>query len=405
MLIFVRTRSATMELAEKLEARGFAASPLSGEMSQDARQRTVDRLKKGKLDVLICTDVAARGLDVERVSHVVNYDIPNGPEAYVHRIGRTGRAGREGQAILFVSRRERRLLNIIERTTRQRIEQMSIPTSAQIGQQRVTALKGVITDVMDNTRLGFFEALVDTYLEEREADPEDTTERSAASVAAAMIFLYQRDRPLVVPERSLEDGRRPPRRDSDDGGGDRGGDGGYESGDRYRLDVGREHGVEIRHIVGCITHEAGISNRYIGKVRIHDTYTTVDLPSGMPDGLFHHLSKVRLLGQQLNLKRISHTSDDAPSAPERRPESPSDPTPRPPEDKPKTKTQGKKEAKAKKRAEREAREEAEREEKADRDAEKEDREEADNEDKKKARKKEKADRDADKRAGERGLGD
>ncbi len=320
MLIFVRTRSSTATLAEKLEARGFAAAPLSGEMRQEARQRTIERLKSGQLDIIVCTDVAARGLDVERVSHVINFDIPTDPEAYVHRVGRTGRAGRGGQAILFVARRERRLLKMIERTTRQPVERMAVPTGAQIGQRRISELKDLLSDTIRDTELGFFEAVVESYMEERAAEAAresgdieeiegeaETAPGTAAlnvrSVAAALIYLYQRDRPLVVEERRLEDEDRGPQAKTHHRASKASAGGKLDSdGRRYRLDVGRSHGLEARHVVGCIANEAGISSRHISKIKIYDEYATVELPPGMPRALLDHLSNAWVCGRQLGLR-------------------------------------------------------------------------------------------------------
>jgi len=188
MLIFVRTKTSTVDLAEKLSARGFAASPLNGDMNQAIRTRTVEQLKNGQLDILVATDVAARGLDVERLSHVMNYDIPYDDEAYVHRIGRTGRAGRSGKAILFVAPRERRLLQSIERTTRKKITQMQLPTRGELIEKRSNAFKEGIADTIRNGKLDFFHALVADLVREHECTPEH--------VAAAMAYLLQKDRPL-----------------------------------------------------------------------------------------------------------------------------------------------------------------------------------------------------------------
>lgn len=304
MLIFVRTRSSTMTLADKLEARGFSASPLSGELTQDARQRTVDRLKSGKIDVLICTDVAARGLDVERVSHVVNYDIPSDPEVYVHRIGRTGRAGREGQAILFVAQRERRLLKLIERMTRQPIERMGVPTGAKIGQQRINELKTLISDTISGNDLTFFEAMVERHVDELWETGD--TRANARSIAAAMIYLHQQSRPLIVAERQLED--------KDRGGLDkgRGKNDKYEKRERltedkakrYRLDMGLSHGLEVKHVVGCIANEAGLPSSQIGKIRIHDEYATVELPADLGPEMIDHLGKAWTCGRQLKMDPV-----------------------------------------------------------------------------------------------------
>ena len=188
MLIFVRTKTSTVDLAEKLSARGFAASPLNGDMNQAIRTRTVEQLKNGQLDILVATDVAARGLDVDRLSHVMNYDIPYDDEAYVHRIGRTGRAGRSGKAILFVAPRERRLLQSIEKTTRKKITQMELPTRGELIEKRSNAFKEGIADTIRNGKLDFFHKLVSDLVREHECTPEH--------VAAAMAYLLQKDRPL-----------------------------------------------------------------------------------------------------------------------------------------------------------------------------------------------------------------
>src|SRR5262245_54358763 len=202
MLIFVRTRQATTELSQKLEARGLASAALSGEMTQALRERTVERLKSGKLDIVVATDVAARGLDVERITHVVNYDIPYDVEGYIHRIGRTGRAGRAGHAILFVTPRERRMLSAIERATRQRVEPMRLPSREDVADRRATQFKDGITEVLGSQDLAFFEQLVASYAAEHGRDPQ--------TVAAALAFIAQKDRPLLPapgPEPRREQGR------------------------------------------------------------------------------------------------------------------------------------------------------------------------------------------------------
>ncbi|MEN8176854.1 MAG: DEAD/DEAH box helicase, partial [Pseudomonadota bacterium] len=196
MIVFVRTRVETTGLAQKLEARGYAAEPLNGDMDQKARERTVDRLRKGALDILVATDVAARGLDVKRISHVLNYDIPTDTEAYVHRIGRTGRAGRKGEAILFVSPRERRLLRAIEKTTRQSIERMQLPSREAIADRRIQLFKAQITEVLESESLEFFEDLVTSYQQEHDTGPGE--------VAAALAYLLQRERPLRAKEKTKD---------------------------------------------------------------------------------------------------------------------------------------------------------------------------------------------------------
>ncbi len=292
MIVFVRTKTATVELAEKLEARGYASAALNGDMNQQTREQTVDRLKKGKLDIVVATDVAARGLDVERISHVVNYDIPYDTEAYVHRIGRTGRAGRKGEAILFVSPREKRMLRAIEKATRQPIEQMNLPSRADVAGKRIERFKQMITDTLEAQELAFYEEVIDGYQAEHDI--------GMSEIAAALAFLVQRDKPLVVKEKApqekvpqREQEKRPRRESRPD-----------EGMERYRIEVGREHGVEPKHIVGAIANEADLESRYIGHIRINDTFSTVDLPGGMPKEMFLHLKKVWVCGQQLRISLL-----------------------------------------------------------------------------------------------------
>src|SRR5882672_66679 len=274
MLIFVRTRTATTEVAEKLEARGFAAAALSGEMTQVTRERTVERLKSGKLDIVVATDVAARGLDVERVSHVVNFDVPNDIEGYIHRIGRTGRAGRAGHAILFVTPRERHMITAMERATRQPIAPMRLPTREDVADRRATQFKQRITEVIAAQDLVFFERLVAGYEEEHGKEPRE--------IAAALAYLAQKDRPLLpppqereVPERAAkraaavelyaDDRKRTPRRERDAT---------PPTGSvRYRIAVGHEHGVQPGNIVGAIANEAAIDSVHIGRIQIFDSYS------------------------------------------------------------------------------------------------------------------------------------
>jgi ATP-dependent RNA helicase DeaD len=304
MLVFVRTRTETTGLAEKLEARGYDAAPLNGDMQQAERERTVDRLRQGRLDILVATDVAARGLDVPRISHVINYDIPTDTEAYVHRIGRTGRAGRKGEAILFVAPREKHLLSAIERATGQRIDAMQLPSREDIADRRIGRFKDLITETLEAQDLDFFEELVDAYQSEHDV--------GLSEIAAALAYLLQRERPLVVeagaaPEESeapppadrrragrAEPTGKPPRerRPEPD-----------VPMERYRIEVGREHGVQPKNIVGAIANEAGLESRYIGRIEIHDTYTLLDLPEGMPKDVYKHLRNVWVCGRKLDIKR------------------------------------------------------------------------------------------------------
>ncbi len=317
MLIFVRTRQATTELAEKLEARGLASAALSGEMTQALRERTIERLKNGKLDIVVATDVAARGLDVERVTHVVNYDIPHDVEGYIHRIGRTGRAGRAGQAILFVMPRERRMLAAIERATRQKVEPMYLPTRADVADRRAAQFKENITEVLASQDLTFFDGLVTSYAAEHGCE--------ARAIAAALAYLAQKDRPIEPPAAPL---RRPEPRD-DGRSATRGKERSREhfasrdaprrGGVRYRIEVGHAHGVQPGNIVGAIANEAGIDAVHIGRIDTFDAYSTVELPEGMPSDVYERLRKAWVCGQQLSISVDS--GGDTPKRPPRGPKS------------------------------------------------------------------------------------
>ncbi|WP_286239161.1 DEAD/DEAH box helicase [Neptuniibacter halophilus] len=309
MLIFVRTKSATVELAEKLSARGYACEALNGDISQNLRERTIDRLKKSQIDILIATDVVARGLDVERISHVLNYDIPYDTESYIHRIGRTGRAGREGEAILFVSPREQRMLKAIERATRQKIEPMQLPSTDAINEKRVQRFVDRISNTIESENLEFYHNLLTEYQQEHEADP--------LVIAAALAQLLQGKTPLLMEEQA-----RPPRAEREDRG-DRG-----ERGNRrmpknfssrakplkdhpdvemrrYQIWVGHEHGVAPKNIVGAIANEADLDANFIGSIDIYDDFSTVDLPGGMPKSVLAQLRKAVVCGQRLNIKDLS----------------------------------------------------------------------------------------------------
>ncbi len=290
MLIFVRTRNATTELAEKLEARGYACAPLNGDIAQSMREKTVERLKKKSIDILVATDVAARGLDVERISHVVNYDIPYDTEAYVHRIGRTGRAGRKGEAILFVSPRERRMLRAIERATRQPIIEMQLPTRKDISNRRIDQFEQRITETIESQELSFFEKVVEQYQQKHN--------KGLGEIAAALAYLLQKDRPLLPPDDKKQAGKETNRVRAD-----RTPRGEVET-DRYRIEVGRDHDVQPKHIVGALTHEIGIDSEYIGRIKICDSYSTIDLPAGMPRETFQQLKKVRVCGRKLDISLV-----------------------------------------------------------------------------------------------------
>jgi ATP-dependent RNA helicase DeaD len=295
MIIFVRTKIATVELAEKLEARGFSSAALNGDMTQALREKAVERLKNGSLDIVVATDVAARGLDVQRISHVVNYDIPHDTESYVHRIGRTGRAGREGSAILFVAPRERRMLSAIEQATRQKITPMNLPTRKDITERRVGLFKEQVHAAMQAEDLTFFEELVDRCQQEYEAEPR--------TIAAAMAYLLQQDRPLLPEEDTFVQSAPPStQRFSGAERSPRTERGSTDEGlRRYRVEVGKVHGVVPGHLVGAIANEANISNRDIGQIKIFHDFSLVDLPENIPPAMFQHLQTVWVCGQHLQL--------------------------------------------------------------------------------------------------------
>jgi ATP-dependent RNA helicase DeaD len=282
VLIFVRTKIATTELAEKLEARGYAAAAMNGDMLQKQREQTVERLKKGALDILVATDVAARGLDVDRISHVINYDVPYDTEAYIHRIGRTGRAGRRGDAILFVAPREKRMLFMIEKATRQKIEQMVLPSTEAVNNKRIADFKQTITDTLAIGELGFMQGIVEQYRQEHDVP--------AVEIAAALAKMTIGDKPMLLdPDKNTGKARMKPLRDVDGGA------------ERYRIEVGHVHGVKPGNIVGAIANESGLDGEHIGSIEIETDYSLVDLPAGMPKDVFMDLKKVRICGQAMNI--------------------------------------------------------------------------------------------------------
>jgi ATP-dependent RNA helicase DeaD len=328
VIIFVRTRISTVELADKLQARGYTAVALNGDLQQKQRERTIAQLKSGKLDILVATDVAARGLDVERISHVINYDIPNETEAYIHRVGRTGRAGRTGEAILFVTPREKHWLHRIEKATRQKIEMMELPSTDMINDKRVARFKQNITDALAREGLGFYQNLIEEYQQEHNIP--------ATEIAAALAKLVQGKEPLLLKaipasrkDRKAHDakgksesrgrdksrGERDSRRrdDSSEGrrtpknkGQQRRPEAGMES---YRIEVGHDHDVQPGNIVGAIANEAGLDSRNIGRIDIHDNYSLIDLPEGMPKEVYTDLKKTWVAGQKLNITRVKEAGD------------------------------------------------------------------------------------------------
>ncbi|MGZ5200101.1 MAG: DEAD/DEAH box helicase [Telluria sp.] len=315
MIVFARTKLATEELATKLQARGFAAAAINGDMAQQQRERTIEQLKSGKIDILVATDVAARGLDVERLSHVINFDVPSDPESYTHRIGRTGRAGRSGQAILFVTPRERGLLKAIERATRQPVAPLTLPTVKEVNQVRIARFKDQITETLAAGGLEVFRSLIEEV--EREHNVP------AVDIAAALAKLARGEEPLLLekPDREVRpqperDARPQPTWDERNQRAPRGEAApGYkrereraphapEPGmGTYRIEVGHANGVKPGNIVGAIANEAGIESKYIGRIEIYDDHTMLDLPADLPSDLLDHLKKVWVAGQQLNITR------------------------------------------------------------------------------------------------------
>lgn len=382
MIVFARTKLGTEELAERLQARGFAAAAINGDLLQAQREKTIARLKEGQLDILVATDVAARGLDVERISHVINYDIPYDSEAYVHRIGRTGRAGRTGDAILFVTPRERHLLRAIERATHQPIEQMLLPTVQAVNDRRIARFQKRITDSLEAGELDMFRSLISDYAHQHEVAELD--------IAAALARLLQGKTPLLLApgsesapasegrserfERSEKPRGERPRRESTSRfegserprrepssrfeGPDRprfarseepaptgqGADTraprpprersprsaeGAGNLEKFRVEVGHVHGVKPGNLVGAIANEAGLDSQFMGRIDIQDDFSIVELPEGMPKDVFLHLKKVWVVGRPLQITRLE---GDAPVESERR--APPPRGPRKPGDKP-----------------------------------------------------------------------
>jgi ATP-dependent RNA helicase DeaD len=313
MIVFARTKLGTEELASKLQARGFAAPAINGDMQQTQRERTIAQLKDGKIDILVATDVAARGLDVERISHVINYDVPSDPESYTHRIGRTGRAGRSGEAILFITPREQGLLKAIERATRQPVSPLTLPTVKTINDVRIAKFKDQITETLAAGGIDVFRTLIEEY--ERELNVP------AVEIAAALAKLARGDVPLLLekPNRDAKSApsweerpARAPRAEapmrSDRGDApafkrERVARPAEEGMGTFRIEVGHSHGVKPGNIVGAIANEAGIESKYIGRIEIYDDYSTLDLPADMPPDLIDHLKTVWVAGQQLNITR------------------------------------------------------------------------------------------------------
>lgn len=316
-IIFVRTKNATLEVAEALERSGYSSAALNGDMNQSLREQTLERLKDGRLDILIATDVAARGLDVERISLVVNYDIPMDSESYVHRIGRTGRAGRAGRALLFVENRERRLLRNIERTMKLSIPEVELPNADLLGKRRLEKFAAKVQQQLESSDLDQYRALLAQIKPTAEGEELDVE-----TLAAALLKMAQGERSLIVPpdapmrakrefrerddrfERRGDRNDRGPRDRAERGGEDRPKRERRDVGDMelYRIEVGRDDGVEVRHIVGAIANEGDISSRYIGNIKLFGTHSTIELPKGMPGEVLQHFTRTRILNKPMNMQ-------------------------------------------------------------------------------------------------------
>jgi ATP-dependent RNA helicase DeaD len=316
MIVFARTKLGTEELAGKLAARGFSAAAINGDINQQQRERTIQMLKDGKIDILVATDVAARGLDVERISHVVNYDVPHDPESYTHRIGRTGRAGRSGEAILFITPREKGLLRVIERATRQPVSPLTLPTVEAVNDVRIARFKDQIAEALAGGGLDIYRTLVEQYENEQNVP--------AIEIAAALARMARGDVPLLLekprrepaaerPERAeraerferperfgREERETAPRRERTERT-ERPSDAGMA---RYRIEVGHMHGVKPGNIVGAIANEAGMDAKNIGRIDIEDDHSLLDLPDGLPDDVINKLKGVRISGRQLHISRV-----------------------------------------------------------------------------------------------------
>jgi ATP-dependent RNA helicase DeaD len=322
IIVFVRTKTATVELAEKLEARGFATEALNGDIAQKSRERTIERLKKGKIDILVATDVAARGLDVERISHVINYDIPNNAESYIHRVGRTGRAGRKGEAILFVSPRERWMIRVIEKASRQKMELMKLPSNETINNKRIANFKQSITDTLASENLSAFRDLMDQYRIEHDVP--------ALDISAALARMVHGNKPLLLAKQKkgqsqntyvdndyIDNGKhnknkkvKHNKKESNKSVRKNKKKVIIEEGmDRFRIEVGYSHGVGPGDIVGAIANETGLEAIQIGHIDINDKFSTVDLPIGMPKSIFSILKKVWICQRRLRISKLKQRNN------------------------------------------------------------------------------------------------
>jgi ATP-dependent RNA helicase DeaD len=293
IIIFARTKIGAADLSEKLQARGYEAEALHGGMSQAQRESLIRRMRGGQVEILVATDVAARGLDVEHIGHVINYDIPNDPESYVHRIGRTGRAGRAGKAVLFVTPRETRMMREIENYTGQRITPMKLPSNADVTAKRTTAFKDRILKTLEKEELGMYVTLVEQLAEE--------TGRDMTEIAAAALRMAQGDKPLpTATDSEMESAPR------------------AEAGMlRFVIEVGHRDGVHPSHIVGAVANEGGVPGSAIGAIDIHEAFTFVDVPHLFERQMIEGLAGSKIRGRAANV-RLANEQDLASTRPRRR---------------------------------------------------------------------------------------
>ncbi|MFK7766949.1 MAG: DEAD/DEAH box helicase [Mariniblastus sp.] len=299
VIVFVKTKNTTIVVAENLRQRGIISSALNGDIPQNQRERTVNQLKSGRINVVVATDVAARGLDVQRISHVINYDFPHDTEAYVHRVGRTGRAGRKGAAVLFVEPKEKGKLGRLQRDTNQRIEQFKQKSIDEINGLRIEKFKEKITAAIEDDQIKFFTKLI--------SDFQSESDLPFGEIAGALAVLAQGETPLLLKELTTP---RSNWRDKNDRGSDRGSKGGRN--DRgamttYRVEVGRSHGVGPGNIVGAVTNEGNLNNADIGRINIFDQFSTIDLPSDLTPDVLDLLQNVNVMGNRLGLTKSDRT--------------------------------------------------------------------------------------------------
>jgi ATP-dependent RNA helicase DeaD len=304
MIVFVRTKQATEDLAERLRARGFSAAAINGDLVQAQRERTIAQLRSGALDILVATDVAARGLDVERISHVLNYDIPTDTESYIHRIGRTGRAGRTGEALLFMTPRERHLLSAIERATRQPLTEMALPTVEDVNSTRVAKFADSITASLASPQLPLFRGLIDDYAREHDVPVADVAAALAVLSQDGQSFLLAPEPPVVKRKNEFSSADRPVDRDRPAVrvAGQRRGKSDVRLA-TYRIRVGRRHKVQPGAIVGAIANEGGLSRQDFGHIDIRIDHSLVELPADLPPRTLDALSRTRISGQLIELTR------------------------------------------------------------------------------------------------------